>query len=31
MSRDPERHGVAVLVKVDRIVELSGNVLQERG
>ncbi|HAL47726.1 MAG: pyridoxamine 5'-phosphate oxidase family protein [SAR202 cluster bacterium] len=30
MSRDPERNGVAVLIKVDRIIELSGNVLQER-
>ncbi len=30
MDRDPERNGVAVLIKVDRITELSGNVLQQR-
>ena len=30
LDRDPERLGVAVLVKVDKINELSGNVLQER-
>ena len=30
LDRDPERVGAAVLVKVDRIVELNGNVLQER-
>ena len=30
LDRDPERAGVAVLVKLDRIVELNGNVLQER-
>ena len=30
LDRDPERLGVAVLVKVNRIAELSGNVLQER-
>ena len=30
LERDPERLGVAVLVKVDRIAELSGNILQER-
>jgi len=30
LDRDPERLGVAVLVKVDRINELSGNILQER-
>ena len=30
LDRDPERLGVAVLVKVDKISELSGNVLQER-
>ena len=30
LDRDPERLGVAVLVKVDRIAELSGNILQER-
>ncbi len=30
LDRDPERLGVAVLVKVDKITELSGNVLQQR-
>ena len=30
LDRDPERHGVAVLIKIDKIDELSGNVLQER-
>ena len=30
LDRDPERAGVAVLVKLDRIVELNGNLLQER-
>ena len=30
LDRDPERIGVAVLVRVDKIAELSGNVLQER-
>ena len=30
LDRDPERLGVAVLVKVDSITELSGNVLQQR-
>jgi predicted pyridoxine 5'-phosphate oxidase superfamily flavin-nucleotide-binding protein len=30
LDRDPERKGVAVLIKVDRITELSGNVLQQR-
>ncbi len=30
LDRDPDLAGVAVLVKVDRITELSGNVLQER-
>ena len=30
LDRDPERLGVAVLIKVDRIAELSGNTLQER-
>ena len=30
LDRDPDRLGVAVLVKVDKISELSGNVLQER-
>ena len=29
MDRDPERRGVAVLMKVETISELSGNVLQE--
>ena len=30
IDRDPDLAGVAVLVKVERITELSGNVLQER-
>jgi hypothetical protein len=30
LDRDSERRGVAVLVRVDQIAELSGNVLQER-
>ena len=30
LDRDPERWGVAVLVKVAKINELSGNILQER-
>ena len=30
LDRDPERLGVAVLVKVNKIGELNGNVLQER-
>ena len=30
LDRDPERQGAAVLVKPDRIVDLGGNVLQER-
>ena len=30
LDRDPDLAGVAVLVKVARITELSGNVLQER-
>ena len=30
LDRDPERLGVAVLVKVNRIVELNENVVQER-
>lgn len=30
MDRDPERQGAAILVKVDEITELSGNVLQAR-
>ena len=29
LDRDPERTGVAVLVKLDRITEMSGNVLQQ--
>ena len=29
LERDPERLGVAVLVKVNKIAELSGNILQE--
>ena len=29
LDRDPDRLGVAVLVRVDKISELSGNVLQE--
>ena len=29
LDRDPERVGVAVLVKVDRITDLNGNVLQD--
>lgn len=31
LDRDPDRLGVAVLVKVDSITELSGNVVQQRG
>ena len=31
LDRDPERTGVAVLVRLDKIAELSGNVLQARG
>lgn len=30
LDRDPERLGVAVLVKIHSIVELNGNVLQQR-
>jgi predicted pyridoxine 5'-phosphate oxidase superfamily flavin-nucleotide-binding protein len=30
LDRDPERQGVAILVKIDEITELSGNVLQSR-
>ncbi len=30
LERDPERTGVAVLIKVNKIAELSGLVLQER-
>jgi len=30
LERDPDRLGVAVLVKVNRIAELAGTVLQER-
>lgn len=30
IDRDPDRTGFAVLVRVDRITELSGNVLQQR-
>jgi hypothetical protein len=30
LDRDPERQGAAVLVKIDRITELSGNVVQQR-
>ena len=30
LERDPERTGVAVLIKVNKIAELSGAVLQER-
>ena len=30
MDRDPNRGGVAVLVKIDLIDELSGNVLRAR-
>ena len=30
LDRDPERQGVAVLVKLDRVTELSGKVLQQR-
>lgn len=29
LDRDPERQGAAVLVRLDRITELSGNVLQQ--
>jgi hypothetical protein len=30
LDRDPERTGVAVLVKLDQVGELSGKVLQRR-
>ena len=30
LGQDPERQGAAVLVKLDRIVGLGGNVFQER-
>ena len=30
LDRDPERQGVAVLVRVERVTELSGNVLQQQ-
>ncbi len=30
LDRDPERQGVAVLVKIDTVGELSGNILQQR-
>ena len=30
LDRDPERQGVAVLIRVDQVGELSGNVLQQR-
>jgi hypothetical protein len=30
LDRDPERLGVAVLVRLDQVTELSGNVLQKR-
>ena len=30
LDRDPERLGVAVLVKVEKVGELSGNILQQR-
>ena len=30
LDRDPERQGAAVLVRIDRITDLAGNVLQER-
>jgi hypothetical protein len=29
-DRDPERQGVAVLVRVDRITQLNGTVVQQR-
>ena len=31
LDRDPERQGAAVLIKLERITDLAGNVLQERG
>ena len=30
LDRDPERVGVAVLIRVDQVGELSGNILQQR-
>ncbi len=30
LDRDPERQGVAVLIRVDQVGELSGNILQQR-
>ena len=30
LDRDPDRLGVAVLIKINKVAELSGNVLQER-
>ena len=30
LDRDPEREGVAVLIRVDQVGELSGNILQQR-
>ena len=30
LDRDPELQGVAVLVKIDKVGELSGNILQQR-
>ena len=30
LDRDPERQGVAILIRVDQVGELSGNVLQQR-
>ena len=30
LDRDPERLGVAVMIRVDQVGELSGNVLQQR-
>lgn len=30
LDRDPDRQGVAVLVRLDQVTELSGNVLQRR-
>ena len=30
LDRDPDRQGVAVLVRIDKVGELSGNILQQR-
>ena len=30
LDRDPERQGVAILIRVDQVGELSGNVIQQR-